>query len=48
MVMPEQVVKKVKKKKDSVVQIDETMMLVLDKLNELEERLEKIEGRMGL
>ena len=42
------VVKKVKKKKESVVQIDETMMLVLDKLNELEERLEKIEGRMGL
>jgi len=46
--MPEQVVKKVKKKKESVVQVDETMMLVLDKLSELEERLEKIEGRMGL
>tara|TARA_R100000654_G_scaffold47971_1_gene74141 strand:- start:452 stop:592 length:141 start_codon:yes stop_codon:yes gene_type:complete len=46
--MPEQKVKKEKKKKEPVIEVDETMVLVLDKLSELEERLEKIEGRMGL
>ena len=46
--MPPQKAKKEKKKKEPAVEVDETMILVLDKLSELEERLEKIEGRMGL
>ena len=46
--MPPQKAKKEKKKKEPVIEVDETMILVLDKLSELEERLEKIEGRMGL
>ena len=46
--MPSQKVKKEKKKEEPVIEVDETMILVLDKLSELEERLEKIEGRMGL
>ena len=46
--MPSQKVKKEKKKEEPAVEVDETMILVLDKLSELEERLEKIEGRMGL
>jgi|TARA_R110002072_G_scaffold45704_1_gene127224 hypothetical protein len=48
MVMPEQAIKKVKKKKEPVIEVDETMILVLEQLSELEERLQKIEGRMGL
>ena len=46
--MPEQIYKKEKKKKQPAVEVDETMILVLDKLSKLEERLEKVEGRMGL
>ncbi len=46
--MPEQAIKKVKKKKEPVIEVDETMILVLEQLSELEERLQKIEGRMGL
>ena len=46
--MPSQKAKKEKKKEEPTVEVDETMILVLDKLSELEERLEKIEGRMGL
>ena len=46
--MPEQKYKKEKKKKEPVIEVDETMILVLDKLSELEERLQKVESRMGL
>ncbi len=46
--MPPQKVKKEKKKKEPVIEVDETMILVLDKLSELEERLQKVESRMGL
>lgn len=46
--MPAQTIKKEKKKKEPVIEVDETMVLVLDKLSELEERLQKVEGRMGL
>ena len=46
--MPAQKVKKEKKKKEPVIEVDETMVLVLDKLSELEARLQKVEGRMGL
>jgi len=46
--MPEQAIKKVKKKKEPVIEVDETMIFVLEQLSELEERLQKIEGRMGL
>jgi len=48
MVMPSQKVKKEKKKEEPVIEVDETMILVLDKLSELEERLQKVESRMGL
>jgi len=46
--MPSQKAKKEKKKEEPIVEVDETMILILDKLSELEERLEKVEGRMGL
>ena len=46
--MPAQTIKKEKKKKEPVIEVDETMVLVLDKLSELEERLQKVESRMGL
>ena len=46
--MPLQKVKKEKKKKELVIEVDKTMVLVLDKLSELEERLQKVESRMGL
>jgi len=46
--MPSQKVKKEKKKEEPIVEVDETMILVLDKLSELEERLQKVESRMGL
>tara|TARA_R100000988_G_C3864147_1_gene100685 strand:+ start:82 stop:222 length:141 start_codon:yes stop_codon:yes gene_type:complete len=46
--MPAQKAKKEKKKKEPAVEVDETMILVLDKLSELEERLQKVESRMGL
>jgi len=46
--MPSQKAKKEKKKEELIIEVDETMILVLDKLSELEERLEKVEGRMGL
>tara|TARA_R110002020_G_scaffold86462_3_gene213561 strand:- start:1368 stop:1508 length:141 start_codon:yes stop_codon:yes gene_type:complete len=46
--MPAQTIKKEKKKKKPVIEVDETMVFVLDKLSELEERLQKVEGRMGL
>jgi len=46
--MPPQKAKKEKKKKEPAVEVDETMILVLDKLSELEERLQKVESRMGL
>tara|TARA_R100001015_G_C4467209_1_gene52099 strand:+ start:197 stop:337 length:141 start_codon:yes stop_codon:yes gene_type:complete len=46
--MPSQKVKKEKKKEEPVIEVDETMILVLDKLSELEERLQKVESRMGL
>ena len=46
--MPAQTIKKEKKKKKLVIEVDETMVLVLDKLSELEERLQKVESRMGL
>ena len=46
--MPEQKYKKEKKKKEPVIEVDETMILVLEQLSELEERLQKVESRMGL
>ena len=46
--MPPQKAKKEKKKEKPVIEVDETMILVLDKLSELEERLQKVESRMGL
>jgi hypothetical protein len=46
--MPSQKAKKEKKKEEPAVEVDETMILVLDKLSELEERLQKVESRMGL
>ena len=41
--MPSQKTKKEKKKEEPVIEVDETMILVLDKLSELEERLQKLE-----
>jgi hypothetical protein len=46
--MPSQKAKKEKKKEEPAVEVDETMILLLDKLSELEERLQKVESRMGL
>ena len=43
-----QKINKTNKKKEPIIEVDETMILVLDKLSKLEERLEKVEGRMGL
>mgnify|MGYP003134502498 CR=1 FL=1 len=41
-------IKKTNKKQKPIIKVDDTMILVLDKLSQLEERLEKVEGRMGL
>ena len=43
-----QKIKKTNKKKEPIIEVDETMILVLEQLSELEERLQKVEGRMGL